>query len=251
MPHLNLPWYEPFPVHTTIHRAFQEVPSNYLEGMLEMSASKCLREGGWRRGLLGADSTGVETDRYDGMVVPVRRRNSFERVRRILTLKLHVIAVLDLMAIIRARVTGEHRNDSPVLREMLKGLMRLPGSVFEADRGYDAESIFSMLYGLGMFPNIKQRAILKGRLGRGRNRLRYRMKAAKSFDIGLYHYRGLIEGIWGAEETRGHSLRTRFRSRECQERWGLMLCIAWNIRVWNRMRCASELGMEVKPNIPN
>jgi hypothetical protein len=250
-PSLGLSWNEPYPDHTTIHRAFQEIPQDYLDSLLEMSASECLQAGGWERGLLAGDSTSVETDRYGSAVRPVKKRKTFEEVREIICLKLHVMAVLDLMVILRAKVTGGRRRDAPTLREMLRGFMRLPGSVFDADRGYDADSIFKKLYELKMFPNIKQRETQKGPKGKGHRRLRCRMKAAKSFDVELYHYRGLIEGIWGAEEAKGHSLRTGERKRGCQERWGIMLCIAWNARVWNRLRCAKELGIEVKPILRN
>lgn len=251
VPSLGLPWSEPPPDHTTIHRAFQELPEGYLEGLLGRSASGCLQEGGWGMGLVAADGTGVDTDRYESIVRPLKRKREFGEVREVISLKLHVIAVLDLLVILRARVTEGHRGEVPVLKGMLRGFMSLPGSVFEADRGYDADAIFRRIYELRMFPNIKQREIQEGPKGRGRRRLRYRRRAAKGFDVELYHHRGLIEGIFGAEEVRGHRLRTRFRKRGCQERWGLILCIAWNVKVWNRIRCAKELGMEVKPIIPN
>jgi hypothetical protein len=48
---MNLPWYdEPYPDHSTIHRAYQEIPKEYLDTMLERVASLTLhqrgREGG-------------------------------------------------------------------------------------------------------------------------------------------------------------------------------------------------------------
>jgi len=48
---MNLPWYdEPYPDHSTIHRAYQETPKEYLDTMLERVASFPLhqrgREGG-------------------------------------------------------------------------------------------------------------------------------------------------------------------------------------------------------------
>jgi IS5 family transposase len=251
VPSLGLPWEEPCPDHTTIHRAFQELPEGYLESLLEGSASKCLRERGWRRGLVAADGTGVDTDRYEEVARPLKRKRAFEWVRQMLCLKLHIVAILDLLVILKATVTKENAGEVPVLRELLEGLAKLPGSVFDADRGYDAEAVFRRVYELSMFPNIKQRAIQEGPKGRGHARLRYRSRAAKGFDVMVYHHRGLIEGIFGAEEVKGHRLRTRFRKRGCQERWGLILCIAWNVKVWNRIRCAKELGMEVKPIISN
>ena len=71
---------------------------------------------------------------------------------------------------------------------MLKRLKAVRGSIFNADRAYDAEYIFKHIYKLGMKPNIKQRNMLKGE---GRKRLKYRMKASKEFDEQTYHHRGL------------------------------------------------------------
>jgi hypothetical protein len=64
-----------------------------------------------------------------------------------------------------------------------------------------------------MFPNIKQKK--KGK-GRGR-RLRYRSNASKNFDFKLYRWRGMIEAIFGAEESKDQRLHTRFRKDEKTE----------------------------------
>ncbi|MHB8566705.1 MAG: hypothetical protein ACYC7D_08175 [Nitrososphaerales archaeon] len=69
-----------------------------------------------------------------------------------------------------------------------------------------------------MIPNIKQRLLQKGPKGPGHKRLFYRSRAAKIFDEGTYHYRGMIEAIFGAEETVGHNLKTRFRITKNRER---------------------------------
>jgi len=100
---------------------------------------------------------------------------------------------------------------------MLKRFKAMRGSIFNADRAYDAETIFKHIYKLGMKPKIKQRNMLKGRLGK---RHKYRMKASKEFDEQTYHHRGLIEATFGAEESNNHKLKTRFRTKEHQEKWG-------------------------------
>jgi hypothetical protein len=55
----------------------------------------------------------------------------------------------------------------------------------------------------------------------------------------------MVEAIFGAEESQGHRLRTRFRTDGSRERWGPALAVGWNLRVLNRLRCAKSLGMEV------
>jgi hypothetical protein len=130
-----------------------------------------------------------------------------------------------------------------------QGFKPLPGSIFNADKEYDAELNFKRIYKLMMLPNIKQRLALKGPRGKGRKRLRYRSKAAKEFDEGIYHYRGMIEGIFGAKESEDHGLRTRFRLTENREKWGQMIAIGWNLKVLNRLRCARYLAIKMLPTI--
>ena len=128
----------------------------------------------------------------------------------------------------------------------------MPGCVFNADRGFDAERNFERLYRLRMKPNIKQRDKLSQWGGRTAHRKHYsRIRAAKEYDPSLYRYRGLIEAIFGAEESGGHRLRTRLRTEESRQRWGPAMAIGWNLKVLNRIRCARSLGMEVMPLIRN
>ena len=98
----------------------------------------------------------------------------------------------------------EYTYDSPVLRTMLNRLKKyginLAGSIFNADSGYDGENNYKSIFMMKMFPNIRQRINARNK---GRNR-KYRKKASEIFNLSLYHYRGLIEGIFGAEETAHH-----------------------------------------------
>jgi hypothetical protein len=176
-----------------------------------------------------------------------RKRRIFEKVKRLFYLKYHIVAILDYMIILKVSVTSYRAADCTTLRRMLKSLSSFPGSVFEADRGFDAEYIFKKVYSLMMFPNIKQKK--KGK-GRGR-RLRYRSNASKNFDFKLYRWRGMTEAIFGAEESKDQRLHTRFRKDENRERWGTIIAIGWDLKVLNRLRCTKELGMEVKSIIRN
>jgi len=250
-PRLDLPWDEPYPDHSTIHRAYHRIPVDYLESILDKTAHLCIREAGWRRGLIASDSSGVETDRYEEVVRPNKKSRCFEVVRRRLYLKYHIIAILDHLIILKAKITSYRCADSLILRSMLKAFRALPGSIFNGDTAYDAELNFQRIYQLSMHPNIKQRTIQNGKKGKGRKRLHYRSRAAKEFDEELYHYRGIVEAIFGAEESDEHNLRTRFRLREHREKWGQILAIGWNLKVLNRLRCTRHLGIEVTPLIRN
>lgn len=210
VPSLNLPWNndEPYPDHTWIARTFKKMPLKYLEDILTRSAYMCLKESGWKKEelLLASDSTGIETDMYGYEVRPVKRKKKFERIRVKQYLKWHVIAVLDHLVILSLRTTNKNTHDSPVLRTMLNRLKKygihIAGSIFNADSGYDGENNYKSIFMMNMFPNIKQRINARNK---GKNR-KYRKKASEIFNISLYHYRGLIEGIFGAEERAHHQL---------------------------------------------
>ena len=237
---LRLPWpWEPVPDHSTIHEAFGRISEAYLNRLLERSAELCVEESGWFRGIIAADSTGVETDRYETVEVKL------QKVRRKISVKFHVIAALDYNIIMAAKVTSRRTGDAPTLRAMLKRLPPMEGSIFNADKAYDSDRTCELVYEKMMKPNIKQRET------RGRNRgLRYRKKAAGEFDEAVYRYRGLIEGIFGAEEA-GKGLKTRCRLRRMQRRWGLALAIGHNLAVFNRLKCAKTLNITLKPILAN
>lgn len=252
VPGLNLPWNEPYPDHSTIHRAYERIPEEYLDSLLEKTALLCIREANWRRGVLAADSSGVETDRYEDVIRPKKKERRFDTIRRLLYLKYHVIAILDHLIILRARVTSYRTGDSPTLRSMLERFPPFPGSIFNADRGFDAETNFERLYRLKMRPNIKQREKLKQWGGRvAHKKLFSRIRAAKEFDLSLYRWRGMIEAIFGAEESDGHNLRTRFRKDENREKWGTILALGWNLKLLNRLRWTKMLGIQVVSIVRN
>lgn len=114
------------------------------------------------------------------------------------------------------------------------------GSLFDADKGYDSDDRCKQIFEMGMLPNISQR---KNAVNRNK---RFRRQSAKIFDVAVYHYRGLIEGIFGAEESEHHQLYCRYKKRSNQQRCGQMKSIGWNLEVLNRLQCATKLGIEVK-----
>jgi hypothetical protein len=121
IPLLNLPWNndEPYPDHTWIARTFKKIPLKYLEDILTRSAYLCLKESaGCKKEeglllLLASDSTGIETDRYDYEVRPVKRKKKFELIKVKQYLKWHIIAVLDHLVILSARTTNKNTHMTP------------------------------------------------------------------------------------------------------------------------------------------
>ena len=238
--HLLRPtWQEPVPDHSTIQEAFRRIPETYLNRILTRSAELCISESGWVKGIVAADSTGVETDRYE--TVEVRMKKTKRRI----SIKYHVTAILDYNIIMAAKITSRRTADSPTLRQMLKNLPQMEGSIFNADKAYDSDGNCERVYQKGMKPNIKQRRT------EGTNRgLRHRRRAAEEFNSAVYRYRGLVEGIFGAEEVE-NGLRTKYRLRKMQRRWGLSRAIGHNLSVYNMLRCAKQLNIELKPILPN
>lgn len=238
LPLLKLPWNEPTPDHSTIHEAMKRIPEGYLKGILRKVAEQCIQEAEWSKGLLAADSTGIETDRYEKALIACKS------AKRRIHLKYHVLAILDYNIILSARLTPRGVGDSPTLRMMLKRLPDVEDSILNGDKAYDADENFKLVYEKGLHPNIKQRETH----GRNRGR-RFRKKAANEFNEAIYHYRGLVEGIFGAEESK-NGLATRYRRRDTQRKWGTMLAIKHNIQVLNRIECAKRLNIALQPILP-
>ena len=90
-----------------------------------------------------------------------------------------------------------------------------------------------------LFPNIRQRkdAVNRGKPGR--------KKAAGLFDQDKYRKRGMIEGVFGAEEAKRHQLHCRFIREDNRLRFAKIGAIAWNIMVINRFECASRLRIPI------
>ena len=125
--------------------------------------------------------------------------------------------------ILSVRTTNKNTHDSPVLRTMLNRLKKkcgvvvdlLTGSTFNADSGYDGEKNYKSIFMMNIFPNIKQRIN-----ARNSKNKKYRKKASEIFNLSQYHYRGLIEGIFGAEERTHHQLYCGFRLKNNKKRFG-------------------------------
>jgi hypothetical protein len=236
---LKLPYNEPVPDHSTINDAFKKISETYLNRVVSRTAELCIAKSGWIKGIVSPDSTGVKTDRYQTVELKM------QKTRKLITLKWHVTAILDYNIILTAKITAGNVNDSRIGASMLRRLPRMEGSFFDGDRGYDSDRNCKRAYEKGMKPNIKQRKT--GGANRG---LQFRKKAALEFDIEIYHFRGLVEGIFGALEVE-RGLETRCRLRKTQRRWGLALAIGHNLGVLNRLRVARQLNIELKPILQN
>ena len=157
--------------------------------------------------------------------------------------KFSMSVTLGLQIILESEIMASSVNDVTMLRIML-GKMKQQGlssgpAVFNADWGYDSDYNCGMLFEMGMIPNIKQRiaAVNRGKPSRSR--------AAGLFNKDDYGQRGMIECIFGGEESKLHQLHCRFIRWDNHRHFGKIRAIAWNLKVLNRLRCARMLGIEI------
>ena len=237
---MRTPWdNEPVPDHTTPVRHLQTIPKDWLDRILAEAARRCIIAAGRATGPLGADSSGVETTRYEAVTRPNKKEMDFVETLQKQYLKYHITAILGLQIILTAFTTASNVNDTTMLPVMLDMMRRqwldLSGYSFDGDKGYDSDENCEMLFEMGFIPNIKQRkdAVNRGKLSRS--------KAARLFNQDEYRNRGMIEGVFGAEETKRHQLHCRFIREDNRLRFAKIRAIAWNIKVINRFECASKL----------
>ena len=241
---MRTPWdNEPVPDHTTPVRHLQTIPKDWLDRILAEAARRCIIAAGRATGPLGADSSGVETTRYEAVTRPNKKEMDFVETLQKQYLKYHITAILGLQIILTAFTTASNVNDTTMLPVMLDMMRRqeldLSGHFFDGDKGYDSDENCEMLFEMGFIPNIKQR---KDAVNRGKPS---RSKAARLFDQDEYRNRGMIEGVFGAEETKRHQLHCRFIREDNRLRFAKIRAIAWNIKVINRFECDSKLRIPI------
>ena len=179
-----------------------------MDAVLVETARRCIEEVGKATGPLSADSSAAETARCETVERPDKKEPDFVETRRKIYWKYHISAVLGLQVVLAAFCTPGNVNDTVMLQTMLAETgsrgFDFVGCVFTADRGYDSDENCAALFWSGMSPNIRQ---WKDAVDRGKPS---RKKAETILDRDEYRKRPLIEGIFGAEESRRHQLHCRF-----------------------------------------
>ena len=241
---MRTPWDdEPVPVHTTPVRHAQTAPEEWLEHILAETARLCLEEVGDATGPLAADSSGMETTGYETVERPNKKERGFVVTRQKTYRKYRIAAMPGPCIILAAVGTPGGVDDSIKLPATLRKIRRHgfgpSGRFFNADGGCDSDGNCEELFWMGMIPNIKQRKDAENRDKPNRR------KAAEMFDGVVYHLRGMIEGVFGAEETRRHQLQRGFVRDDNRRRFAQGRAIAWNIRVLNRFQCANRLNIPI------
>ena len=99
----------------------------------------------------------------------------------------------------------------------------------------DAEYGSWMILWTGTIPNTRQRQ------GAANRATPNRKKAARLFNRDEYRIRALMEGVFGAEESRRRHLHCRFIRTDNRLRFAKGRAIAWNVRAPSRFEWANRL----------
>jgi hypothetical protein len=219
--------------HSTVGWAMQRIPAEYVSKalkLLHVEIHKLLR-----KGVFIADSTGIETDRYEEATIML------EETKRREFRKLHIIAdYFHKHGIVSVACAGEssgNAHDSPVFRQIFDPEICRDGLLL-GDSAYDAVENFKMAYDNNLRPVVKPRDCPHSARTKG---IRIRRRALRDFDEAVYkQFRGIVEGIFGGLETR-YGNRTRCRLEHTRRVSILLMALAHNIRAYARAIALVEI----------
>ena len=97
---LKTAWNEPVPDHTTICRHLQTIPQEWLDSVRAETARRCMAQVDWTDGSIGADSSAVETDRYEIVSRLDGKAGINVETPQKTYLKYHLVAALGLQIIL-------------------------------------------------------------------------------------------------------------------------------------------------------
>lgn len=122
---MDTPWkHEPVPDHTTLVRHMQTIPYDWLDTILAETAHRCLAEVGMATAPLAADSSGVETTRYEEVERPSKKAQDFVKTAQKTYWKYHITAIVGLQMVLCAFGTPGNVQDTTMLPVMLEEIKR-------------------------------------------------------------------------------------------------------------------------------
>jgi len=215
--------------HATIWWGLQRTPVVYFERALELLYAligelfKCE--------IFVADSTGVDTDRYQN------RRRVLKTGPKLEFLKLHVLEGYSrkagLVPVAAARVTHGYAHDSPQLERLLENFHGECEPLL-ADSAYYSRHNLELVREHGLRPVIKPKAFKTMKL--------WRALAERDFgkERELYRMRGVGEAPFGGFAIR-YGSRTRCRLPHTRKVDTILLAVAHNLRTYARARATKRL----------
>lgn len=177
-----------------------------------------------KRGL-AADSTGYGTNRYETWLTVKGKRRGY--------LKLHILIALTNLAILNHNITKGTRNDSPILKTLLKPVPKGSGDLC-ADPAYLSRRNCNLIAKKGRTPVIKPKrntTIRKHGSQPWRDMLTLWLEDQATF-LKRYHQRSKVESVYSAlKRCYGNHLSSR--KRTAQRRELHLKTLSYNIEIAN------------------
>lgn len=214
--------------HSTFGKNMKKIEEEYMQTLIRKI--HLMVDNKINKGVIITDSTGISTDRYQEYKIIM------DDTKKVQEKKWHIIAKYyyqkGLISIISTKATPEHRNDSPVFREIFdKELCK--NSLIFGDRGYDSSDNLKLIEDSGSIPVIKIRYKYGWRYKGIRKKYRkmYLEHTARIYK----QIRGIVEGVFGGTQTR-YGNKTRCRLERTRNISIMMLAVSHNIRTLMKSR---------------
>ena len=218
------------PGYNTIQEHCRDVPEEYLDGLVRLTAALIMHAQHRTQCNAGSDSTGLSTRKY-GRWLEVRNSRRRKK-KRFVKLHAHVTTDEEMPFFLAAKVTKGYKSDSKQFRDLL----RKTGGVVEVqeetlDKGYLSRLNAQLIANIGAHPYIALKENTSSALSLGcpawNNMVHEAWEHKEEYEK-HYHRRSVVEGLFNAFKERfGREIASKIRHNQNVE----VLCrvVAWNV----------------------
>jgi transposase len=218
------------PGYNTIQEHCRDVPEEYLDGLVRLTAALIMHAQHRTQCNAGSDSTGLSTRKY-GRWLEVRNSRR-KKKKRFVKLHAHVTTDEEMPFFLAAKVTKGYKSDSKQFRDLL----RKTGGVVEVqeetlDKGYLSRLNAQLIANIGAHPYIALKENTSSALSLGcpawNNMVHEAWEHKEEYEK-HYHRRSVVEGLFNAFKERfGREIASKIRHNQNVE----VLCrvVAWNV----------------------
>lgn len=167
-------------LHTIIRSHLGTIDEEWLQGVLVRSARACVDVAGWTSGSASSNSGEVETDKHEGRCRGHKGWRAAQDTPQV-PCRLQTRSPDAAGGGRYYKHHTQHKEADPMLETTVGWGLDLGSSTHSCDEEYDWESNFTLVFGMGMMSNIKQRSLPKywSALGQGAP---YRRKGSSMLD---------------------------------------------------------------------
>lgn len=205
------------PHFTTLQKFAQRIKAKFLSKLIFLTRHLFVRRGTF----FGADSTGMELDHASSHYC--KRINRDKPVKGFINL--NVITDLYNKTILVGKIRQKRRSDMTDFPLMWNKVKHLDFDYLVADKGYDSNQNHGLIYGAGKDSLI---SLKYAHLPIHKTGGRWRKKAKREFEYGIYTQREIVESIFSSLKRKyGSKLRARrFKTQKVEL---LFKILAYNI----------------------